>query len=51
MAADELRRQADEFIELASLENVIGRAREERSHAAEADQDDVDEFDEAYEDS
>ena len=51
MAADELRRQADEFIELASLENVIGRAREERAPAAEAGQDDIDEFDEAYEDS
>ena len=51
MAADELRRQADEFIELASLENVLGRARDERSHVAEDSQGDMDEFDEAYEDT
>jgi hypothetical protein len=39
MVADELRRQADQFIDLADLESVIGRdpgarpAREPRSYA------------------
>ncbi|NND49083.1 MAG: NYN domain-containing protein [Rhizobiales bacterium] len=50
MAADELRRQADVFIELATLENVIGRARDARPQVAEAPQEDVEEFDEEYED-
>lgn len=52
MAADELRRQADVFIELATLENVIGRARDARPQVAESPQADenVEEFDEEYED-
>lgn len=52
MAADELRRQADVFIELATLENVIGRARDARPQVAESPQadEDVEEFDEEYED-
>lgn len=32
MAADELRRQADQFIDLANLEKEIGRDRGERAH-------------------
>jgi len=48
MIADELRRQADEFIELADLEEQIGRAYSDRSDdeqdfAAEPFDDDVDE--------
>jgi len=34
MIADELRRQADHFIDLASLRKEIGRAAQERSHPA-----------------
>ena len=32
MAADELRRQADQFIDLANLDEEIGRDRGERAH-------------------
>ena len=32
MAADELRRQADQFIDLANLEKEIGRDPGERAH-------------------
>ncbi len=46
MAADELRRQADVFIELATLVNVIGRARDARPQMAEMPQEDVEKFDE-----
>ncbi len=39
MIADELRRQADTFIDLADLENLVARARAEREPAGEtADQ-------------
>jgi hypothetical protein len=31
MTADELRRQADHFIDLADLRNVIGRVRDARA--------------------
>ena len=54
MAADELRRQADQFIELSSLEDAVGRTRSNSGQAdrrtpepAEADDDD---YDEEYED-
>lgn len=53
MASDELRRQADRFIDLADLEDVIGRAggaRRARPAAASLDEDYEDEFEDDYED-
>jgi uncharacterized LabA/DUF88 family protein len=50
MAADELRRQADQFIELASLEGVIGRAREARPPRVQPADEPSEELDEEYED-
>ncbi len=49
MIADDLRRQADQFLDLAKLKNEIGRAGSERSQAAE-DYDDDDEFDDEFDD-
>ncbi|MGI9416105.1 MAG: NYN domain-containing protein [Hyphomicrobiales bacterium] len=54
MVADELRRQADQFVDLVDMEDEIGRARSERDQRDQRDQseDDVqyeDEYDE-YED-
>ncbi|MEM1138852.1 MAG: NYN domain-containing protein [Pseudomonadota bacterium] len=51
MVADELRRQADQFIELDALRNYIGRegGPSERQEAP-AGQTDEDEYDEEYED-
>jgi uncharacterized LabA/DUF88 family protein len=56
MASDELRRQADRFIDLADLENVIGRAAgaARRARPAEEDyeeEDFEDEFEEDFEDA
>ena len=48
MIADDLRRQADHFIELASLENEIGRAASERPAPRHHDDEDEDEDDEDY---
>lgn len=49
MAADELRRQADRFMDLADIENQIGRAASAR-RPKPADNDDVDEeFEEEFE--
>ncbi|MEM9899411.1 MAG: NYN domain-containing protein [Pseudomonadota bacterium] len=49
MASDELRRQADLFIDLADLEKAIGRAGQPRR--ARADEPEFDEsFDESFED-
>lgn len=47
MASDELRRQADNFVELAELADVIGRKGGERNRnsAAEPDYDDYDDDD------
>ena len=55
MASDELRRQADAFIDLADLEKFIGRSggpASKRPRAEETDFDDEyeDDFDEQYED-
>lgn len=36
MVADELRRQADQFIDLADIENQVGRARSERKSPEES---------------
>ena len=47
MIADDLRRQADHFIELADLENEIGRATSERP-APRRDDDDEDDEDDDY---
>jgi uncharacterized LabA/DUF88 family protein len=49
MIADDLRRQADQFLDLAKLKNEIGRAGSERNQAAE-DYDDDDEFDDEFDD-
>ena len=48
MAADDLRRQADHFIDLADMEHLIGRAPDERPQRKP---DEGDEGDEEYEDS
>ena len=54
MASDELRRQADSFIDLADLEKVIGRsggpARKPAKAAADYDDDYEDEYEDDYED-
>jgi len=50
IAADELRRQADQFIELASLEDAIGRAREARPSRGQPEHEPSEPFDEEYED-
>lgn len=50
MASDELRRQADRFIDLADIENVIGRAPSGRK-ARNADEDEYeDEYEDDFED-
>ena len=53
MASDELRRQADSFIDLADLEKVIGRtggpARKPRQSTEEFDDDYDDEFEDDFE--
>ena len=54
MVADELRRQADHFVELQSLESAIGREsnwrgdREEGEDQDEHDEIDDDDTDESY---
>jgi uncharacterized LabA/DUF88 family protein len=50
MAADELRRQADRFIELDSLKDEIGRARDGRGPQSAGDDEDEDALDGEYED-
>lgn len=54
MASDELRRQADRFVDLADLENVIGRAasagRRARPAEAEFEEDYEEDFEEDFED-
>ncbi|MEM8785031.1 MAG: NYN domain-containing protein [Pseudomonadota bacterium] len=51
MVADELRRQADQFIELDALRNYIGReGGPSESQEAPVGQTDEDEYDEEYED-
>ncbi len=54
MASDDLRRQADSFIDLADLEKVIGRsappARKPRAEKSDYDDDYEDEFDDEFED-
>ncbi len=55
MASDELRRQADSFIDLADLENIIGRSggptRKAREDAEDYDGDDFDDdFEDDFED-
>ena len=49
MASDELRRQADRFIDLADIENQIGRAAPARK-ARPVDEDANGDFDDDYED-
>ena len=50
MVADELRRQADQFIDLVELEDEIGRARNERANAdpVEDDRDDDVHYEDEY---
>ena len=48
MIADELRRQADHFIELASMKDEIGRDPSERPPPRHDDEDADDEFDDDY---
>ena len=52
MASDELRRQADAFVDLADLEKSIGRSAGPRKPAPEGDYDDEfeDDFEEDFED-
>ena len=51
MASDELRRQADRFIDLAELENEIGRTGgPARKPRAARDEDDEDDYEDDYED-
>ena len=50
MVADELRRQADQFIDLVDLEDEIGRARSERADPPPAAADDGRDDDVHYED-
>lgn len=46
MVADELRRQADQFVDLVDLEDEIGRARTDRGGQQDNDVDYDDEYDE-----
>ena len=49
MIADDLRRQADNFVELTSLKNEIGRDPSEKPHYdADSQQDDDDDYDDDY---
>ena len=51
MASDELRRQADSFIDLADLEKVIGRTGGPARKPKSADyEDDIDEYEDDFED-
>lgn len=50
MASDELRRQADRFVDLAELESVIGRAGGPRRPAKTTDEDDDFEYEDDEED-
>ncbi len=54
MASDDLRRQADSFVDLADLEKTIGRtgapARKPRAEKSDLDDEYDDEFDDEYED-
>jgi uncharacterized LabA/DUF88 family protein len=54
MASDDLRRQADSFVDLVDLEKVIGRsgapARKPRAEKSDIDDEYEDEFDDEYED-
>ena len=50
MASDELRRQADSFIDLADLENIVGRAGGPARKPRADDEDYEDDFEDDYED-
>ncbi|NOX84314.1 MAG: NYN domain-containing protein [Alphaproteobacteria bacterium] len=54
MASDDLRRQADSFVDLVDLEKIIGRsgapARKPRAEKSDIDDEYEDEFDDEYED-
>jgi len=50
MASDELRRQADRFIDLADLESAIGRAGASRGSRAGNEDDEDDDYGDDYED-
>ena len=55
MASDELRRQADNFFDLADLEKVIGRSggpqRKARDNSGDYEDDFEEEFEEEFEDA
>jgi hypothetical protein len=48
MVADDLRRQADQFVEIKELAAIIGRANTDQAHVADVNDDvyDDDELDE-----
>ena len=50
MASDELRRQADSFVDLADLEKVIGRSGGPARKPAQDDDGDFDEYDDDFDD-